>query len=167
MISTVFWWVIAFLRKTADVFVSACFAFMICGVLVQVAGRYVFNYSIAGTEEAARFAQVWMVLVGAGVAMRFGKHVAIDAVMALMPLQAARVLNLFISIGCVGFLVVVIVGTQPLMMIGQFETSPAMGIPMWTMYLCLIVGSIYFAIEVVLLFFHRWDNPCGRNMMQE
>ncbi|MBT3360771.1 MAG: TRAP transporter small permease [Rhodospirillales bacterium] len=167
MILTIFWRIIGYLRKTVDIFVCVCFIFMICGVLVQVAGRYVFNYSIAGTEEAARFAQVWMVLVGAGVAMRFGKHVAIDAVMTYMPIKMARILNLFIAIGCVGFLVVVIVGAQPLMMIGQFETSPAMEIPMWTMYLCLTVGSVYFAIEVILLLIQRWDDPCSKNMAQE
>ena len=99
--------------------------------------------------------------------MRFGKHVAIDAVMAYMPIKMARILNLFIAIGCVGFLVVVIVGAQPLMMIGHFETSPAMELPMWTMYLSLIFGSVYFAIEVVLLLFHRWDDPCGKNMAQD
>jgi TRAP-type transport system small permease protein len=167
MVSTIFWRSIAILRRTADILVCLLFVCMMCSVLLQVGGRYVFNYSVAGTDEVARFAQVWMVMVGAGIAMRFGKHVAIDAVMSHMPLPFARILNVFITIGCVWFLAIVIMGAQPLMMVGQFETSPALGIPMWTMYLCLTIGPLYFGLETVLLLIHRWDDPCGRNMVQE
>jgi TRAP-type C4-dicarboxylate transport system permease small subunit len=147
--------------------VIVLFVIMMCGVLIQVGGRYAFNYSISGTEETARFAQVWMVLFGAGVAMRLGRHVAIDVLVTCLPVALSRVLNVLIVAGSLWFLSLVVIGTLPLIEVGKFETSPALQLPMWIMYLSLIVGSIYFAIEVVLWLVDRWKNPHAKQEAME
>jgi TRAP-type C4-dicarboxylate transport system permease small subunit len=159
MISKMIFRAINGVRRLADAMVIIMFAIMMCGVLVQVGGRYFFNYSISGTEEMARFAQMWMVLVGAGVAMRLGRHVAIDVLVTFLPVVVSRVLNGFIAVGSLWFLYLIFVAALPLMEVGKFETSPALEIPMWTMYLSLMVGSFYFAIEVALWLVERWKNP--------
>ena len=167
MNTNIAWRFIEGMRRAADALVIVLFIIMICGVLIQVCGRYVFNYSIAGTEEAARFAQVWMVLIGAGVAMRFGRHVAIDVLVTRLPIPIARVLNVFITLGCLWFLSLVVMGALPLLEVGKFETSPAMEIPMWTMYLSLIIGAVYFGIEVVLWVVRRWEDPYGKHEVSD
>ena len=65
---------------------------MTLAVLAQVFGRYVFNYSISWTEETAKFAQIWVVLMGAGITMRRGLHVAVDVLAAMLPLPLMRAL---------------------------------------------------------------------------
>lgn len=167
MNSNAVWRIIGGLRRTTDTLVIILFVIMMGGVLIQVCGRYVFNYSIAGTEEAARFAQVWMILVGAGVAMRFSRHVAIDILVTKLPIPIARLLNIFITLGCLWFLYLVVAGALPLIQVGMFETSPAMRLPMWTMYVSLVVGSVYFGIEVVLWLVRRWEDPYGKNEATE
>ena len=166
MISDLLRGIIGVIRQIAVFTTSILFVFMICGVLVQVLGRYVFNYSIAGTEEAVRFAQVWMVMLGAGITMRYGKHVAIDLLSTLLPVRMARYLNVFIMLGCMWFLFICIKGALPLMQIGYYETSPAMGIPMWTMYICLIIGAVYLGIEVLMLLISRWDDPRSQKITE-
>ena len=167
MIANIAGRIIGGLQRAMDGFVIVLFIIMICSVLIQVGGRYIFNYAISGTEEIALFAQAWMVLVGAGVAMRFGRHVAIDLLVTHLPVPIARLLNVFITIGCMWFLSIVFIGALPLMQVGMFETSSAMQVPMWMIYLSLIVGAVYFGIEVILWVARRWGDPYGKSAARE
>ena len=153
---------VAGVRLTVAVIVVACFAYMTLAVLAQVFGRYVFNYSISWTEETARYAQIWVVLMGAGIAMRRGLHVAVDALAAMLPLRWARVLSLLIAAGALWFLGVVVYGSLPLIELGWlFETSPVLQLPMWVIYLSLPLGAAYFAVELVARAAERWNQPFG------
>ena len=154
--------VVAGARLTVAVIVVACFAYMTLAVLAQVFGRYVFNYSISWTEETARYAQIWVVLMGAGIAMRRGLHVAVDALAAMLPLRWARGLSLLIAAGSLWFLGVVVYGSLPLIELGWlFETSPVLQLPMWVIYLSLPLGAAYFALELVARVVERWNQPFG------
>ena len=154
--------IVAGVRLAVAVLVVACFAYMTLAVLAQVFGRYVFNYSISWTEETARYAQIWVVLMGAGIAMRRGLHVAVDALAAMLPLRWARALSILIAAGALWFLGVVVYGSFPLIELGWlFETSPVLQLPMWVIYLSLPLGAAYFAVELVARVVERWNQPFG------
>ena len=144
-----------------QLFVIVAFVYMCVAVLAQVLGRYIFNYSIDWAVETATWAQIWIVLLGSGLAMRRGMHVSIDVLAEMLPLQVARVTSVAIAIGCVWFLGVVFYGSLPLIEVGTFQTSPALQYPMWVIYMGLPIGASYFALEVVAALFRRWDNPFG------
>jgi TRAP-type C4-dicarboxylate transport system permease small subunit len=74
----------------------------------------------------------------------------------------ARILNVFIALGCIWFLAIVFAGALPLVDMGFYELSPAMRVPMWIMYLSLNFGAAYFAIEVVMWVVRRWSDPYGK-----
>ena len=151
------------LRLTAATVVVVCFAYMTLAVLAQVFGRYLFNYSISWTEETAKFAQIWVIFIGAGIAMRRGLHVAVDVLPSMLPLGPARTVSVVVAAGCLGFLGLVVLGSLPLIELGwMFETSPVLQVPMWIIYLCIPIGAIYFAIEIVLSVIDRWDRPYGQ-----
>ena len=155
--------IIKAIRAVFTVLVVVCFAYMTLAVLAQVFGRYVFNYSISWTEETAKFAQIWVVLLGAGITMRRGLHVAVDAVVALLPLRIARALSIVVAAAGIWFLGVVVYGSLPLIELGwMYERSPVLLVPMWTIYLCLPIGAIYFAFEIVMSAIERWDQPFGQ-----
>lgn len=163
IVGTIFKSAIEVLRKVVAWIVIACFVYMTVAVLAQVFGRYVFNYSISWTEETAKFAQIWVVLMGAGITMRRGLHVAVDVLAAMLPLPLMRALLVLVAFGCIWFLGVVIYGSFPLLELGwMFETSPVLQVPMWTIYLCLPLGAIYFGVEIILSVIKRWDQPFGQ-----
>lgn len=150
------------LRTIATVAVILSFAYMTVAVLAGVLGRYVFNYSISWSEETARFAQIWFVMIGAGIAMRRGMHVAVDSLAEMLPLRLARVLKIVIALACLWFLGLVAYASMPLIELGwMFETSPVLLIPMWTIYLCLPIGMTYLALETILAVVDSWDQPFG------
>jgi hypothetical protein len=62
---------------------------MLGAVLVQVVGRY-FAFSIDWAAESATLAQVWMVLLAAGLAMRDELHVRVDALLNALPPRLVR-----------------------------------------------------------------------------
>ncbi|MBL3570174.1 C4-dicarboxylate ABC transporter permease [Rhodovulum sulfidophilum] len=151
--------VLLLLRRLVSGAVILLFSVMMAAVLVQVAGRYVFNYSIAQASEIATFCQIWLVLLGAGVAMARGQHVAIDMVPARFSLPWARAALIFIALVSAAFLAVLAWGSQPLIRMGEFQTSPSLRVPMMYMYLCLPVGAGYIALELLLSVIQRWDDP--------
>ncbi|MCP5152871.1 MAG: TRAP transporter small permease [Ectothiorhodospiraceae bacterium] len=152
---------LAGLRRLVVWLVVACFAYMAVTVLVQVLGRYVFNYSIGWASESATFAQIWMVLLAAGLAMRDRMHVGVDAVANLLPIPLMRAVTLVVAIGCAWFLWQAIVGSFSMIRIGRIQTSPAIGLPMWIPYLSLPIGLAYFALELVLTMVDKLRDPLG------
>lgn len=147
------------LRGLVSAVVIALFSVMLVAVLVQVAGRYFFNFSIAQAAEIATFSQIWLVLLGSGVALARGQHVAIDVLPSQLPLGAARVALILIALVSGAFLAVLAYGTLPLLRLGQFQTSPALRLPMMYMYACLPVGAVYMMLELLLSVIQRWNDP--------
>lgn len=147
------------LRRVVSGVVILLFSTMMIAVLVQVGGRYVFNYSISQASEIATFCQIWLVLLGAGVAVARGQHVAIDMVPAALPLNGARAAMLAITAVILAFLAVLAHGSEPLIRMGGFQTSPALRVPMSYIYLCLPIGAAYMALELVLSVVQRWNEP--------
>ncbi len=142
--------VINWIRGGVDAFLVVSFLIMFGAVLLQVAIRSFTTYSMVGTEEIANYAQLWLVLVGAGVALRFGKHVAVDLLVSFLPEKIRFYISLINAAAILWFLSLVFEGSLPLIDMGTFQKSPALGLPMWTMYASLSVGAVYMALELVL-----------------
>lgn len=150
---------VAALRKLMAMLVVLFFSYMAIAVLVQVAGRYLFNYSIDWTAETATFAQIWMVLLAAGLAMRDKLHVSVDALTHSLPIAALRVLVVVVTLPCLWFLTEAVIGSLALIDIGRIQSSPVLQIPMWIPYLSLPIGLGYFGLEFVLAMAERWKDP--------
>ena len=147
----------AALRWLIAAAVIVFYSYMTVVVLLQVLGRYVFNYSIDWSTETATFAQIWMVLLGAGIAMRRKLHVGVDVLVQVLPRQLQRLFLIVTLVLCLWFLGVAIEGSFRLIKIGLIQTSPALTIPMWLPYLSLPVGLSYFAFEFLLAMLKRWQ----------
>ncbi len=147
------------LRRVVSGVVILLFTAMMISVLVQVGGRYVFNYSIAWSEETATFAQVWLTLLGAGIAMRHNQHVGVDMVIRKAPLPVQRLCNGAGLLLGLWFLGVVVVGSLSMLAIGFVVKSPALRIPMAVPYMALPVGFGYFLIEFAVTTLPRVLDP--------
>lgn len=143
---------LALLRRVVDAALILLLATMVTAVLVQVAGRYIFNFSIAEATEIATFTQIWLVLLGAGYAMRTRLHVSIDVLVTMLPPLLARALMVPVAALCLWFLWVVFDGGLLLIEIGAIQTSAALQISMEIPYIALPVSAAYFALEATLAF---------------
>lgn len=150
---------VSLMRKLVAGLVIFFFSYMAIAVLVQIAGRYVFNYSIDWTAETATFAQIWMVLLAAGLAMKEKLHVSVDALTHFLPLPALRGLIVVVALACAWFLWQAIAGSLALIDIGRIQASPVLQIPMWIPYLSLPIGLAYFGLELLMAMVDKWRDP--------
>lgn len=149
------------LRRVVSALVILFFVYMAIAVLIQIAGRYLFNYSIDWTAETATFAQVWMIFLAAGLAMQRNLHVSVDVLTNLLPVRASRFLIVVVGVGCVWFLWQAVAGSLALIDIGRIQASPVLQIPMWIPYLALPIGLTYFGLELLLALVIKWRDPRG------
>ena len=151
--------IVAALLKLIASMVVVFFTYMIAALLLQNAGRYLFDFAIDWTAETATFAQIWMVLLAGGLAMRDNLHVSVDALTSHLPAPALRGLVVVVTLPCLWFLFQAIAGSLALIDIGRIQSSPVLRLPMWIPYLSLPVGLGYFGLEFLLAMAARWQNP--------
>ena len=161
-VSPLFQKTVSGIRGTAATLSLICYAYMCCAVLIQVLGRYLFHFPIAEWAETATFAQVWLGVLGAGIAMRRGAIFAIEVFPAMLPLLPARILRVIIVIASLGFLGVISYGSLILIEDGFFQTSSTLLIPMWIIYFPIPIGMAYFGFETIMRAIEYWDAPFER-----
>lgn len=141
---------LAVLRRIVDAVLVVLLCLMVGLIMYQVLGRYVFNYSISWSEEAANFALVWMTLLGAGLAMRNRTHVGIDILIRRMPRLVQQVAKSASFLLGAWFLVVVIISSFGMISLGFIIKSTALQIPLAYPYFALPIGMGYFLLEFAI-----------------
>ena len=122
-------------------------------IMFQIFGRYVFNYSISWSEELAVYSQIWLVMLGAGIAMRNRHHASVDIVIARLPPLIQLVFRSTSVLLVVWFLLVVIASSFSMLAFGMIVSSPALQLPMAIPYAALPVGLSYFLLEFAIATF--------------
>jgi TRAP-type C4-dicarboxylate transport system permease small subunit len=145
-------------RRIVAALVLAFFAYMLLAVLVQVLGRYLV-FPIAWAAETATLAQIWMVLLAAGLAMRDRLHVSVDALVRLLPQALQRFCALLVAVAGLWFLSLALRGSLDLLLAAWIQQTPVLGLPMWLVYLSLPLGLVYFALELLMTFVQLWRGP--------
>lgn len=69
----------------------------------NVTARYGFNSNIFYALELTVFLFAWLVLLGAGYAVKKNLHLGVDAILNIVPTQAKRNLNLFVVAICLAY----------------------------------------------------------------
>ena len=126
-------------------------SYMVVVILLQIVGRYMLHdMDISWTEESARFAQIWMVFFGAGVAMQRNMHVGVDVLTGLLKGTSRKYLIIACGVFAVVFLVVTIYGSFDLIAVGGIQKSAALNIPMSYVYFIIPIGLFYWMVEYVI-----------------
>lgn len=128
------------------------FALLIAAVLLQVVGRLT-GLAPVWTEELTRYALLFMVAFGAGLAFRSGDLVNVDVVCEALPGQAPWVLRLIAAIATAGLAIYLLPHAWRYVSIGKMQTSPALGVRMdvihLTVWLMLALLAIFAALRVL------------------
>ena len=113
-----------------------------------VLSRFVFHYSIAFTEELARFLFVWGALLGAAAAFRTGDHGGVPLLANRFSPRWQRGVEIFVALGVTGFMGYLVfmtsVSTMKSFQSGQISTTTE--IPVWIINLGMMLA---FAAGVV------------------
>ncbi len=128
------------------------FAVLIGTVLIQVIGRST-GVSAVWTEELTRYALLYMVAFGAGLALRTGDLVNVDVICEHLPSPIPWLLRLMCAIATAGLAIFLLAGAWRFTSIGAMQTSPALGMPMTyahiTVWLLLLLLAVFAALRVI------------------
>ena len=118
-------------------------------MMAQIVARYIFNNSMPWPEEFCRYCYVWTVFLSVSYTIAKGNMLRVTVVMDLFPAKiqgAIRVICdlIMLALFCVLF-------RHAVNVVGHIknvthEISSAMRIPMWLVYMSVLVG---FALSVV------------------
>jgi C4-dicarboxylate transporter DctQ subunit len=126
-----------------EAFIGAALAFASALLFANVVLRYVFLAPIGWAEELSLYLIVWIVFIGASVAVRTRGHIAIDLLAVSLSPANRRRLRLATGAVVLVFLAVFFyysaLHTNRVRMSGQ--VTPVMLAPMWLTYLAMPVGS--------------------------
>lgn len=124
-------------------------ALMACVELLQVVARNVsFVQSLTWAEEFCRFTWIATVFISLPYTIRTATTLRVTALAELLPWKAQNVLNILIDVINVIILAVLTFYSVEVLqrIISSGENSPAMLMPMWIMYLIVLLG---FALGVI------------------
>jgi TRAP-type C4-dicarboxylate transport system permease small subunit len=108
---------------------GTAFAVLMVSVLIQVVGR-LYGSSPVWTEELTRYALLFMVAFGAGLAFRTGDLVNVDVISESLPGPLPWLLRLFAAICTAGLALFLLPHAWKYVSIGRMQTAPALGIRM-------------------------------------
>ncbi|MBQ6293849.1 MAG: TRAP transporter small permease [Lachnospiraceae bacterium] len=127
--------------------------------LLQVLFRYVIKSSLAWSEEAARYLQIWLTFIGAAYAIKKGTHIAMTDIVSRMPKLVATGMKIFTDLLLLAFSVFSLYQGIQLVKATSKQTTPAIGIPTSLVYLSIPVGG---AISIIYLCWKYIAKICER-----
>lgn len=126
-------------------------AVMVVLVVLNVFCRYVLNFSLVWAEEVSQYLMVWVAFLGAGLALRQGRHVAVELLQEQLPAGAKRGLRWGLVLAMLAFLVgTTVLGAMFAWFARDMET-PVLNISMAIPYSAVPIGSALLAIHLVLI----------------
>ena len=142
------------------IFIALCMLGMVVLVFGNVVLRYAFNSGITVSEELSRWLFVWLVFVGAVVALRDHAHLGMDSVVARLPewgKKACFVLSNVLMLGCVWLF---FTGTWQQTVINVDNMAPATGLS--SGYFYYSVGLVFSVGAAGLLLRNLWHAVTGK-----
>lgn len=79
------------------------YAFVVGVIFIEVVRRFVFDYSSLWGEEAARYAFIFLVWIGAAVGIKNRTHIRIDLILEMLPPRGVALVYAFGDIATIVF----------------------------------------------------------------
>lgn len=133
----------------------ATLAAMIVIITLQIVFRVAFR-ALTWSEEVARYLLVWTTFLGATIAYRHGRHIAVSFVVEALPPLGRLIARVIAHLSAIAFFLVVIVYGLQYMSIQGFQVSASLRVPMPIIYSVIPISCaimlFYAVIDLVDLF---------------
>lgn len=133
------------------------FAIMVIACFIQVVNRNIFKIPVTGFEEAAKYAMIYMVMLGTEMGLRDGTQVAVTAVVDKLHGTARKAVQVIAKVIVIGFSAFLLTESWAMVLkqiqIGQL--SPGLRMPMAVPYAAMPIAfalitiiQIYYLIRI-------------------
>lgn len=140
----------AILWKAIAAIMAVLMAMMIALVFTNVVMRYGFASGLRPAIELSRLGFVWIVMLGAILALRANEHLAITEVVETLIPGAVPVLWVVTRAIIIGLLVMFVIGCWRQMMLNWADISQVTGLPRALFYVAGVAGGALMILVAVL-----------------
>lgn len=151
--------IIRYVENFLKFLVITAIGLMLLIVFLQVISRYVFNYTPSFAEELSRYLFVWIVFLSLPLVARVGGHMAIETLTSRISGIKLKICRILSAIFTLAFLAIMTWQGVRMVMIANFQTSPAMVIPMSWVYVVIPFGCAVMALYVLADFVKLLQTP--------
>ena len=120
-------------------------------IFSNVVLRYTSGDSIIWAEEVARHLMIWVAFLGAGLALRFGGHVAIDNLHRAVSTRMAQLLRTLVVVGLSLFFIFMAVASSDYVWRTRFQSTAATDIPISFIYAAMPVGFVLMLVHLLFI----------------
>ncbi|MFF2889678.1 TRAP transporter small permease [Paenibacillus sp. NPDC057967] len=120
-------------------------------VIVQIISRFVVDVPIHWTEELARYLMIYTVFLGAALALRHHKLIAVEVLAETIKPKPRKILKIAVMLITIVFMVILTVKGFEMMPIVSKQTSSAMGMPMSMAYMAIPIGAILMIMNAIVV----------------
>jgi len=134
-------------------FLSLVLGVLACLGAAQVVWRYVLNQPLVWSEEAIRYALIWSVFLGSGVAVRRGLLASVELVAQLAPPKLRKLFAGFSLLVCGLFWLTLLFFGVAILESVRGMTSGSLEMPMPLVYMAIPVGAALALINTIVVAF--------------
>ena len=131
-----------FVNGMNKVYTVAAIVFLIilaiCCV-IQVVSRKLLNGAISGMEEGARYAFIWMNMLGASLCVAKGSHATVELLNNALKGKAKAIHSIITTVLVVGISIIFVVYGVQMAILAKGQLSPTIHIDMSIMYFAVVV----------------------------
>jgi TRAP-type transport system small permease protein len=120
-------------RNFEEIVVGTLVVVMSLCAFTNVIARYFFNSPISWAEEFASDCFIWLVFFGAAVCTKQKRHIAVDALLMILPARLQLLFRLAIDV-CVLGLMAVLIYYGSTLMVATTQRTATLGIPKYYIY---------------------------------
>ncbi|GAE31801.1 TRAP transporter small permease [Halalkalibacter hemicellulosilyticus] len=138
-------------------------AVSLTSITMQITMRFIFDNSLAWSEELARYCFIWLIYIGIAYGVKRSRHICLDVVYDIVP-DAWKKVMLLISNVLVGLFALYVI-YYSVFLIEQLtnfsQTSAAMRINMIYVYLSVPIGMAITLLRLIQNLVHvirNWDS---------
>ena len=129
--------------RLLQVLITLLMGLLMVPVTMQIVSRHIgLIPRYIWTEEIARFCFIWIILIGAMIAVRDGSHFAVDLLPDAKTNRGEAVRRLFVDFMVFLVAMIFIVWGWPLVQFGLLQTSEISELPMVTIYIAWPLAGV-------------------------
>lgn len=139
--------------------VAILYAGIISIMFSQVVFRYVFNSPRTWAEELSRYLFIWIVYLGAAIAISRRAHLQVDYFIRYLPERFKKYLSLVLNIFIFGFLTLVLL--KGLELANEYLLTPTYTmefLSQWYFYMAIPVGSLFMFLNLLRVIIKDYIN---------
>lgn len=125
------------------------FVILIVACVVQVFFRFVLNDSLSWTEELARYAFIWMHMIGASLLITGDGHATVTAILDLLGESNKKKVDTLIEVVIFIDGILMTYAGLYLSYVSRTNLSTAMSVPMWYINSSVFVGGILLILQSI------------------